>query len=76
MAEINFAVVGFIAIIIGVVLILISALTSKKTQVEGGGVVLIGPIPIIGATSERALILVLALTVIFLLVFIAINFLR
>ncbi len=57
----NLLLLGIIFIIIGFVLLFIyfiyeifKATKEKKTEVKGGGVVLIGPIPIIFGSSERA----------------------
>ncbi len=77
MAEINLIPIGIIAVLIGVVLIFAGIMQQSKgkTKVEGGGVIFIGPVPIIGATSERALYFVIVLTVIFLLIFVVLNLL-
>ena len=77
MVEVNLVHIGILAVIVGFVLILVGSLLGRgKMQAEGGGVVLIGPIPIIGATSERALYFVLAVTAIFLLLFVLLNYFR
>ncbi len=75
MAEVNLVSVGIMAVLIGVVLIFAGIMQQSKgkTKVEGGGVIFIGPIPIIGATSERALYFVIALAVIFLLISVVLN---
>lgn len=58
-------VIGFILIFIGFMIIfigtLIYALKQGKSEVKGGGVILIGPIPIVWGTSSK---IVLALTII------------
>ncbi|MET1159809.1 MAG: DUF131 domain-containing protein [Thermoprotei archaeon] len=66
--------IAFIVIIIGVLLIFLNALRgSREARVEGGGVVVIGPIPIVLATSKRAaellLILAIILTVLAIILF-------
>jgi uncharacterized membrane protein len=77
MVEVNLVTIGILAVIVGFILILVGSFFGRgKTQVEGGGVVFIGPIPIIGATSERALYIVLAITIIFLLLFVVLNYFR
>jgi uncharacterized membrane protein len=77
MVEVNLVTIGILAVIVGFILILFGSFLGRgKTQVEGGGVVFIGPIPIIGATSERALYIVLAVTIIFLLLFVVLNYFR
>ncbi len=75
--EINLIQVGVIVVVVGFVLLLIGTFsqTKGKTKVEGGGVVFIGPIPIIGATSEKSLYVVLSITVIFLLFIVVVNLL-
>lgn len=62
--------IGFTLLIIGSVL---SALKSKQGKIEGGGIIFIGPIPIVGATSERMLYFILIASVIFLLLFLLLN---
>jgi len=78
MPELNLVSIGTLVILIGFALIFAGTLmqTKGKTKVEGGGVILIGPLPIIGATSERMLYMVLAITMIFFFVFILLNYLR
>ena len=77
MVGLNFVSIGVIVILIGFILIFAGTLFQErsKTKVEGGGIVFIGPIPIIGATSEKSLYIVLALSIIFLFMFMLINFL-
>jgi uncharacterized protein (TIGR00304 family) len=57
--------VGVLVIVIAVILLSISG--AKKEKVKGGGVIIIGPIPIIFGTDEKSLktvlLLSLALTV-------------
>lgn len=75
MAEINLITMGIAAVIIGIVLLFTGIILQSKgkAKVEGGGVIFIGPIPIIGATSEKALYAVIALTAILLLLFIILH---
>ncbi len=73
MANIDLTTVGFLAVTVGIVLIFLGVATQSKTKIEGGGVVFIGPIPIIGATSERSLYFVTIITVVFLLIFAILN---
>ena len=77
MVQIDLTSAGMIAIVIGFILVFagIFSQSKGKAKVEGGGIVFIGPIPIIGATSERSLYVVIALSVIFLLFFIVVNLL-
>ncbi len=49
--------VGFLLVLVGIVLIvagILAASSQGEGRVEGGGVVVIGPIPIIFGTSDRA----------------------
>jgi uncharacterized protein (TIGR00304 family) len=75
MVEVNLIFAGIIAVLIGIALLFTGIILQSKgkTKVEGGGIVFIGPIPIIGATSEKALYAVIALSVIFLLLFIILQ---
>jgi uncharacterized protein (TIGR00304 family) len=57
--------VGIFAIVIGILILAF----SKSTKVEGGGVVLIGPFPIIFGSSERIVYIVLAITLIIMLLY-------
>ena len=59
---------GFIFVFIGIVLIIAGMtsgmLRSKDTEVKGGGVILIGPIPIIfGTDSESVKTIIILATV-------------
>jgi len=66
---------GFVLIFLGVLLIFIgvfaAALAGAGSNVEAGGVILIGPIPIILGTSTRAAILAITLAIIMIIVYIA-----
>jgi uncharacterized protein (TIGR00304 family) len=57
---------GIILIFIGIILSSLGGADRGETKVEGGGVVLIGPVPIIFGTNAKwaviALILAIALT--------------
>ncbi|MDT7858585.1 MAG: DUF131 domain-containing protein [Candidatus Aenigmarchaeota archaeon] len=50
--------IGIFAIVVGLLILAF----SKSTKVEGGGVVLVGPLPIIFGSSERIVYIVLAIT--------------
>ena len=54
---------GIILIIIGTFLVFISSLKSES-KVEGGGAIIIGPIPIVFGTSKKVLHTVLILAII------------
>ena len=58
---------GFAIVFIGVILVIAGVLSAAKpgetkTDVQGGGVIMIGPIPIIFGTDKKLLIPILALT--------------
>lgn len=66
--------VGFGIIILGFLMIMIALITESfkkekkeeeqsKTEIRGGGVVLIGPIPIVFGTDKQSLIIILSLTI-------------
>ncbi len=58
---------GFALVFIGIVLVFIGVLFSAfkgGARAEGGAVVLVGPIPVVFATSHSAAKIVLALTVV------------
>ena len=67
--------IGIFVIIIGFVILIMGLMTShikdtevKDTEVRGGGVILIGPIPIIWGTDRSSLEIVLILAIILMLV--------
>jgi uncharacterized protein (TIGR00304 family) len=57
--------IGIFAIVIGLLILAF----SKATKIEGGGVVFIGPFPIIFGTSERIVYIVLAITLLVMLIY-------
>lgn len=71
--------IGFAIILIGIVLLFVGILSSAKgkAKVESGGIIFIGPFPIIGgATSERAFYILMIASVVFFVLFILLNRLR
>ncbi len=67
---------GVIVLIVGFLLILGSALASGRSEVRGGGVVLVGPIPIVfgsdAQTAKWLIVLAMVLTILaFTLYFVA-----
>ncbi|MEM1542049.1 MAG: DUF131 domain-containing protein [Ignisphaera sp.] len=68
-------VVAFALIFIGVALLIVDGLknSEKDSKVKGGGVIVIGPIPIVIGTSEKAskvlIILAIILTLVTLITF-------
>ncbi len=70
----NLVSIGIIVILIGFVLVLAGTiLQGGKTRTEAGGIIFIGPIPIIGATSKNMFYAVIALSLIMLVVFLLMN---
>mgnify|MGYP000232779001 CR=1 FL=1 len=68
-------ILGIVIIFIGFIIILLAvAKTMRGGKVEAGGVVIVGPIPIVFGTSARAtkmvLILAIALTILAIILFI------
>ena len=57
--------IGIFAIVIGLLILAF----SKSTKIEGGGIVFIGPFPIIFGTSERIVYIVLAITLLLMLIY-------
>ncbi len=69
-------VLGVVVLIVGFLLILVSALASGRSEVRGGGVVLVGPIPIVfgsdAQTAKWLIVLAMVLTILaFTLYFVA-----
>ncbi len=57
--------IGVTIVVIGVLLIFIAGISSQgESRVEGGGVVVIGPIPIVFGSSQRITIILLVLAII------------
>lgn len=71
--------IAFILISIGMLLVIIGNLKSseKSSRIEGGGVIVVGPIPIVIGTSERAskalMVLAIVLTLVALIVFLTVT---
>ena len=79
MAEVNLVSIGIIAIVVGFILVIFGILSQSKgnAKIEGGGIVFIGPFPIIGgATSERAFYILIAISVAFFILFFVMNYVR
>jgi len=62
------ALVGIALIFIGFFILMLSLFLRAKSKAEGGFVVFVGPIPIVGATSKGMFYAMLALSI-FLLLF-------
>jgi uncharacterized protein (TIGR00304 family) len=68
----NMEPIGLILILVGIFAIVLGFLilaSSKYTKVEGGGVILIGPFPIVFGTSERVVYIVLAIALMIILLY-------
>jgi len=64
--------IGITLILIGIFAIILGFLilaSSKNTKVEGGGIVLIGPFPIIFGTSIKMIYIVMILALIIMLLY-------
>ena len=66
--------IGFVLLIFGVVLVFLGvilastrSLKKENAKVEGGGVVLIGPIPIAFGTSSKRVVVALILAILLML---------
>ncbi len=63
---------GFVLIVAGIILVFVGTLAStlkaKDTDVRGGGVVLIGPFPIIFGTDTQAVKVVVILAIVLMVV--------
>ena len=72
--------ISFMLILIGIALIFFSTFKeSTRKHVEGGGVIIIGPLPIVFGTSEKVtktlIILAIVLVIVVFVIFIAMNYL-
>jgi uncharacterized protein (TIGR00304 family) len=56
--------VGFAIVIIATILLFLKNAKSEKGKVKGGGVVIIGPIPIIFGTDKESVKIILILSII------------
>ncbi len=77
MVEIDLVSLGILVVVIGIALVFVGTLSQAKgkTKVEGGGIIFIGPFPLIGgATSERAFYILIAASIIFFIIFILLNY--
>jgi len=66
--------IGFILVFIGTLIVFLGLMGHGKGRVEGGGVVIIGPIPIVFGTSQKIsialLILAIVLTILVLIMYV------
>jgi len=71
--------IGIVMVFVGIVFIIIgsvmAALKSKQMKTESGGVILIGPFPIVWGSNKNMAILAVVITIIFLLLFVLLNLL-
>ena len=65
----NYITIGIALIILGFIILIIGTLlNAEKGGVKGGGVILIGPIPIGFGTDRASMIIVLVLAIILMLI--------
>ncbi len=72
----NYLTIGIILIILGFIIIVIGTLLNAgggDGEVKGGGVILIGPIPVAFGTDKRSIIIVLILAIILMLITYAVT---
>ena len=72
---------GFILVIVGVIILAVNMLLQKERRArrgrgEIGGIVLIGPFPIVFGTSGRMMKIMLALAFVFIAVILLVTFLH
>jgi len=68
--SVDLVVVGIILILVGIMFIIISILMYIGMDGEAGGVVLIGPIPIVFGTSRRMIKILLPIILVVILIYI------
>jgi len=68
--SIDLATIGLLTIIAGITLVFLGIATQQKGRVEGGAAIFIGPLPIIGATSQPTFYFLLILSIALLLIFV------
>jgi uncharacterized protein (TIGR00304 family) len=56
--------VGFAIVIIAIILLFLKNAKSEKGKVKGGGVVIIGPIPVVFGTDKESVKIILVLSII------------
>jgi len=67
-------IVGIVFILLGFLLTFIAAILSSKGKVEYGGVIFIGPFPVLGAASNKEIMkLVLVISAILIIVFLLLQ---
>ncbi len=68
-------VIGVLAMFLGVILIILGLIGSSDSRVEGGGVIIIGPVPIVfGSTQKISIILLVLAIVLTLLLFLIYSY--
>lgn len=72
----NLLFVGMVFVFVGILLLITSIFLSarERKKAEGGFVIFIGPIPIVGATTKMMFYAMLAVSTILLLVFLLMKF--
>lgn len=55
----NLIQIGIFLIVVGLILVFISTITTERSNLKGGGIIFLGPIPIFGAASDKKIIYLL-----------------
>jgi len=77
MMEEQLILIGIIAILVGFVLVVVGSVLSffkQKGKTEGGFIFMIGPFPIVGATSKPMFYTLIVLALVFLFCILLLNF--
>ncbi len=72
----NMELIGFALIIIAIFLFILGSLLiffSKRIKIESGGIILIGPFPIIFGNSYQAILIALIFLILFLLIYSSVS---
>ncbi|MEM3404267.1 MAG: DUF131 domain-containing protein [Nitrososphaeria archaeon] len=72
-AGLFFLITGAVLVLVGILLLTLSRTYRKEVKVEGGGMILLGPIPIVIGTSTKWVIIVLILAIILMLLSLVAN---
>ena len=59
MPNINLLQIGIFLIVLGFILVFISSITTQNSNVKGGGIVFLGPIPVAGFASDKKILYIL-----------------
>jgi uncharacterized protein (TIGR00304 family) len=74
---ITLIVIAIIMVFIGLIMLFLGSLRSSESKIEGGGVIIIGPLPIVIGTSEKIskmlIILAIILTIVSIIMFLLLT---